>query len=86
MSNLDMLFEVGEYREMPDYTAEIRAITSTGDPLEVAFIFERPLEDPLYRWFYWGDHGTEPWTPPAVGEQTFLAARDMTSFFPAAEG
>ncbi len=74
-------FEPGETFTMPDYTAEIRAITPSGDALEVAFEFERPLEDPLYRWLAWGPSGAREWAPPALGQRAELPSQSMTSFF-----
>ncbi len=79
--SIDEPFTVGEVYEAPDFDAEIRAITPRGDPLEVAFVFERPLEDPLYRWLVWGAQGTEPWTPPAPGERVVLPVQTSASFF-----
>ncbi len=77
---IDVPFTVGEIYEMPDFTAEIRAITPRGDPLEVAFEFERALEHPGYRWVIWGDHAAEPWPLPAVGERVELPVVTAASF------
>jgi len=79
----DLGFELGERFEMPDYTAEIRAINDSRDATTVAFHFHEPLEDPSYRWVAWSAHRAVPWTPPAVGETTELPVLDASSFFPA---
>ncbi len=83
---IDRPFVPGEIVEMPDYSAEVMAVTSRGDPLEVAFTFERPLEDPLYRWLVWGPQGSEPWVPPAVGESVVLPVQTSASFFGGSAG
>ena len=77
----DVPFQLGELFEMPDYTADVRAITPRGDLLEVGFEFERPLEDPLYRWLAWGPHGTAEWIPPAIGQTVQLETQTSASFF-----
>lgn len=79
----DLGFELGEVFEMPDFTAEIREINAARDATTVAFHFERPLEDPSYRWLAWSAHRAVPWTPPAIGETVELPVLDASSFFPA---
>jgi hypothetical protein len=78
----DLGFELGELFEMPDFTAEIREVNASRDATTVAFHFERPLEDPSYRWLAWSAHRAVPWTPPAIGETVELPVLDASSFFP----
>ncbi len=79
----DLGFSVGEVFDMPDFDAEILAINDARDATAVAFHFERPLEDPSYRWLAWSAHRAVPWTPPAIGESVELPVLDASSFFPA---
>jgi hypothetical protein len=72
-------FAVGEVVGMPDFDAEVRAVTDDGRPREVAFRFLEPLEAPRYRWMRWGPGGAEPFALPAVGETVVLPAQDVTS-------
>lgn len=61
-------FIEGEQVERPDYVAEIRGVTADGRPLQVAFRFQRPLEDPAYRWLHWEDGAVLEFPLPQVGE------------------
>ncbi len=76
-------FEPGQRFAMPDFTAEIRAVNARRDATVVAFHFERPLEDPRYRWLAWSAHRALPWVPPAPGRSVELPVLDASSFFPA---
>ena len=62
-------FTPGERIERPDYVAEIRTVTADGRPLEVAFHFHQPLEDPALRWLYWKDGRLVEFPLPAIGER-----------------
>jgi len=60
-------FTVGEQIVRPDYVAEVRGVTADGRPLQMAFRFQRVLEDPAYRWLHW-EHGLlEELVLPRVG-------------------
>ncbi len=58
-------------------TVEIRAVTEGGSPVDVAFTFDRPLEDPGLRWVAWEGEGYVPFTPPALGEEKALAGASI---------
>ena len=77
MRSAERPFRVGDRARRPGFEAEVREITADGRPAEVAFHFDRPLEDPGYLWMSfegmspWGEH-LVPWTPPPVGAQLQL--------------
>jgi len=81
--SLDLPFQVGERIERPDFTAEVRALTADGRPLEVAFHFHAPLESPEYRWLAWGRNGAQEFALPEVGESVEIPAVSvLTGFAP----
>ena len=53
---------------------EIVKVTGDGRPLEVAFHFDRELEDSSFRWIRWQDGIYVPFKPPPVGETIILPA------------
>jgi len=53
---------------------EIVRTDSAGAPLEFAFTFAVPLEDPSLRWLQWRGGGYEPFVPPPVGKSVSLPA------------
>jgi hypothetical protein len=55
---------LGERVELAGMTAEVTALTSDRRPAEVKFRFDRPLEDPSFRWLYWSPQGFETKAPP----------------------
>ncbi len=61
-------FTIGQRFERPDFMAEIRALTSDGRPLEIAYRFNVPLEDPRLRWLYWKNRRLIEFPLPAIGE------------------
>jgi len=65
-------FARGERIERPDYIAEIRSVTSDRRPLEVAFRFRQPPEDPGLRWLYWKNHRLQEFPLPRVGERVIV--------------
>jgi hypothetical protein len=58
----------GQRVELTGMTAEVGALTDDGRPVEVAFRFDVPLEDPSLLWLCYRGTRFEPFTPPAVGE------------------
>jgi hypothetical protein len=67
-------FAVGERITRPDFVAEIRAVTADSRPLEVAFVFRCPLEDPSLRWLCFDARkGLREFTLPAVGATMVMA-------------
>ena len=70
----DHPFAVGDRVELTGMTVEVTKLTDDGRPLEVAFHFSVPLEDPSLVWFVWFQvqDAFEPFTPPAVGETIML--------------
>ena len=71
-------FATGEAIERPDYVAEIRSVTPEGRPLEVAFRFRVPLEDPRLRWLYWRDGRLREFPLPRVGQTVVVEACPLT--------
>ena len=66
-------FEIGDVVELAGLSIEIRSLTEKGYPGEVAFRFDKPLEDPEYVLFQF-DHDTfVPFTPPGIGESVTWA-------------
>jgi hypothetical protein len=61
---------VGEVIELSDVRIEVRALSEHGWPDEVAFRFDKPLEDPGYMWVQLtlDDMRFTPFTLPAIGE------------------
>lgn len=71
---------VGDQVDLPGMTATVMQATDHGDPTEVTFRFEVPLEDTSLRWLQWTTGGFEPFTPPPVGETVELRAGFTTPF------
>ncbi len=55
-------------------TVEVERITESGEPREVLFRFDVPLNAPSLRWVQWEDGIYVPFEPPAVGETIRLPA------------
>ncbi|MBL8113492.1 MAG: hypothetical protein JNK60_11440 [Acidobacteria bacterium] len=62
------IFRIGERIERPDYVAEIRSLTDDGRPLEVAFRFRVPLEDPSLSLLSYRALRPVAFSPPPTGE------------------
>jgi len=70
-------FSAGETIERPDFVADVRSVTADGRPLEVAFRFRRPLEDPQVRWLYWVDGRVREFPLPGQGRSVAVAASPL---------
>jgi hypothetical protein len=79
---LDVPFQKGDRVRMPDFEAEVRQVTEHGQPQIVAFHFQKPLEDPAYRWLSWNIHGAVSFELPVVGEQVIVPRAPLESLFP----
>jgi hypothetical protein len=79
---LDVPFQKGDRVRMPDFEAEVRQVTEHGRPQIVAFHFQKPLDDPTYRWFSWNIHGAVSFELPDVGEQVIVPSAPLESLFP----
>ena len=66
-------FDAGQRIVRAGFVAEIRSVTPDGRPAVVAFHFDRPLDDPSYRWLYWRDGRLMAFPLPAVGEGLTVA-------------
>ena len=82
---LEVPFQKGDRVRMPDFEAEVRQVTENGRPQIVAFHFQKPLEDPAYRWLSWNLHGAVSFDLPAVGEQVVVPSPPLESLFPSDE-
>ena len=71
-------FSVGQHFELPNLSVVIEALDAQGDPAQVLYEFQVPLENPSLRWMSWQDGVYVPWTPPAIGHsQTFSPERGI---------
>ncbi len=70
----DRPMHVGQVVEVEGMTAEVVEITGSGEPREVLFRFDVPLEDASLRWVQWEDGVFVPFDPPPVGETVSLPA------------
>ena len=64
----------GQVARLPRFAVEVRAVDGAGEPRELLFRFDRPLEDPSLRWVvsYGGPY--EPFMPPPPGRSVALPA------------
>ena len=60
--------KAGDRVRLERMTADVRAVDGQGFPVEVAFEFEVPLEDPSLKWLWWDwdKHQYKAFTPPPV--------------------
>ena len=72
MRSRDRPFELGETRTMNGYVVEVTELSDDGRPLVARFTFDRPLDDPRYRWFAFEEHDLIETRPPALGESQRL--------------
>jgi hypothetical protein len=70
----DRPMHVGQLVELEGMTTEVLEITESGEPREVLFTFDAPLEDDSLRWVQWEDGLFVPFEPPALGETVRLPA------------
>ena len=64
----------GQLVGLTGMTVEVLEITAGGEPREVLFRFDLPLEDASLRWVQWEDGIFVPFEPPAVGETVRMPA------------
>ena len=57
------------------FRAVILSLDDNGDPNELRFRFDVPLEDESLRWVVFEDGAYHDWLPPAVGDQESLSAQ-----------
>ena len=64
----------GDRVSLPRMRVEVLAVDGRGFPIEAAFEFDTPLEDPSLRWIAWDwdDDVYQPWSLPAVGQTVRL--------------
>ncbi len=67
-------FAVGDRVDVAGLEVTIAALGSNGDPNEIVYRFETPLEDSSRRWLHWVDGAWVEFTVPAVGETLELEA------------
>ncbi len=70
-------FTLGDRVELTGMTAEIRSMTADGRPGDVAFIFDRVLEDPSFVWLKHKNGKFQPFTPPAIGKTITLPGETL---------
>jgi hypothetical protein len=73
LARAPLRFAVGERVSRPDYEVVVRTLTEDLRPLQVAFRFRRPLEDPGYRFLQWEKGGVASFPLPAVGQEVEVA-------------
>jgi hypothetical protein len=71
----------GRVVQMPDFTAEILAVTADGRPGTVRFRFREPLERGTYRFVAEIEGSVQEWTPPPPGRSATLPASMPTPIF-----
>jgi hypothetical protein len=64
---------VGDRELLPGMTVEIREVDRDHRPLEVAYVFDVPLEDESFVWLEWQDSALRPFRPPAIGAALSIA-------------
>ena len=72
-------FFVGERISLSGFEVEIEAITEDGRPLQVRYTFKQPLENQIYVFMVWEDHGFIPYDPPMIGEFDVIQGVDIVS-------
>jgi hypothetical protein len=70
-------FALGDRVELSGMTVEIRSLTGDGRPRDVAFIFDKVLEDSSFVWLKHKDGIFVPFIPPAIGESVELAGESL---------
>ncbi len=63
----------GDRTELAGMSATVTALDARGDPSEIVYEFETPLDDPGRRWIHWRDGTWAELTLPAIGERLPLA-------------
>ena len=63
----DRPLEAGQVVELDGMSVEVTEVTAAGEPREVLFRFDRPLEDSSLRWVRWDDGVFVPFLPPPPG-------------------
>jgi hypothetical protein len=66
-------FRLGQQVALSHINVTVTALTEDGRPAEATFRFDKPLEDPLYRWMQFQTGTFIPFTLPAVNETVKLA-------------
>jgi hypothetical protein len=61
-------FAPGQRVEIGGFRVEVLALNEAGDPSELEFRLDVPLEDESLRWLRFENGEWRPWTPPALGE------------------
>ena len=61
---------LGEEVKLTGMTARVTALTSDGRPAVATFRFDEPLESPSFVWLCFRGKSFEPFTLPAVGQET----------------
>ncbi len=68
-------FAPGDQVSLPGFEVTVRRVTPDGRPQEVAYRFDRSLEDPSLRWLIWRDGAYRPFALPATGNAVSLPAQ-----------
>ena len=65
-------FHAGQRLAVPGLSVEVQRLDSRGDPVDVLYQFDVPLEDPSLRWMRWNGTIYVSWQPPSSGESVEL--------------
>ncbi len=76
-------FALGEQVRLTGMTVTISSLTADGRPAEATFRFDVPLESPSLVWLCFRGDGFEPFTPPAVGQETEIRFEWKALLWPA---
>lgn len=63
---------VGKVYRHNNFEVRVTLINEDAAPAAAIFTFDKPLEDPSFRWIRWSYGYYEPYTPPAIGKSEVL--------------
>ena len=70
----DQPMKVGYRVELEGMSVEVVSLNEQGEPSQLRFRFDVPLEDPSLHWVRWEDGVYVPFQPPAMGQRLKLPA------------
>lgn len=77
----DNPMKIGQEVALTGLTVKILSLTKNGIPQNVKFTFEKPLEDPDYKFVCWKNMEYQPYKLPEIGETDFLPKFKMSELF-----
>jgi hypothetical protein len=71
--------KAGSQRSVAGMQVHVLESTADGRPRHVRFVFPDALEAPHRAWLVWADRRPVQWTPPAIGERSFVPGQSVMS-------